>query len=474
MTMGGLPTERASLGDRLFALALIFLSAECGALTGSSMQDAGAADVEVASVPVDLDRELEDLAAHYADAGLGEETEDELDDQPRAAAEAVPVAQPGELLSFLPWVAAHCYVDALGPSAYTLAWRRYTLAPEDLDPGAVMPAPRSETLPVPGSKAAEARAAALRADWLANPRSHVVDCRFYVPLRPCRLCVQELRVHTAHYIAYLPAALSRDPESVRTLLMIVPGGRGGRSRPFLSPVPDKTHFHAGSGGLQTKQRVDAYLAEHPETPPPIVVALETNGDDYNNGRIEHLSSDMPTHVANTFLGGVPLEDLLIGAEGISSGARAILDTLLAKPNTFATAGLTCLSCGMLNPRKASAREQIDFEGFAAKLGERAQATALRMRFSIGSRDGQLACNQALYDLFTEHGVFDGGGAVRYTNCRQGHEGESSQCDNEREGWVSYVGEMHHYGLLKKSYPPQLEWHLSALTEVAAARRGGRR
>ena len=473
--MGGTPAKRPTLGDSLFALALIILSAECGALTGSHLPEADAADADAAPLAVDVDREIEQLAERYAEAGLAEEDSEELRDRPPAPADEATLspADRSALLPFLPWVASHCYVDELGPSVYTMAWLRYAVPQEALAPGALMPAPPDELPPEPGSREAKRRAEALRKDWLANPRSHVVDCRFDVPLRPCRLCVQELRVHYAHYIAYLPAALSRDPDSVRTLLMIVPGGRGGRSRSFLSPVPDKTPFHKGSGGLETKQRVDAYLADHPETPAPIVVALETNGDDYNNGRIEHLSTDMPKHIADTFLGGVAIEDLLMGAEGISSGARAILDTLLAKPNIFATAGLTCLACGMLNPLKAAARAQIDFEGFASKLAERAKAGELQVRFSIGSRDGQLPCNRALYDLFARHGIVDADEPVRYSKCSYGHQADWQFCDTERDGWATYAGEMHHYGLLKKSYPPQLEWHLRALTEVAAARRGGR-
>ncbi len=458
MRRGGPKPRRPSIGDRLFLFVLIVVSAGCGLAARGEGQQQKAHSSGVTITPADVDRAFEQLTARLRQQGV------EADEPIH------PPVSADELLPFLPWVASHCYVDSLGPSPYTHAWQRYHVRRDDLEPGALMPA-TGELPPAPGSQEAKKLAALLRIEWLADPKSHVVDCRFHVRFRRCRHCLQELRVSTAYYVAYLPAALSRDPKTVRSLLMLVPGGRGGRTRPFLTPVPGKTPWHRGSGGLETKQLVDAYLAEHPDSPPPIVVALESSGGDYNNGRIEHLSHDMPKHMADTYL-GVPHQELLIGAEGISSGARAILETLRLKPDAFATAGMTCMACGVINPRKPGLRDEIDFDGWAEAMGKRARAGKLRMRFSIGTRDGQLSCNEGLRELFAEHGVFDGEQATQYRNCNPGYDDDWQQCDADSGGWATYAGEMHHYGLLKKSHAPQLEWHLSALGEVAAARRGG--
>jgi hypothetical protein len=221
--------------------------------------------------------------------------------------------------------------------------------------------------------------------------------------------------------------------------------------------------------LQTKQQVDRFLAAHPDAAPLIVVSIDTNGAEYVNGSIEHLSCDLPRHLADTYLGGVPLAALTLGAEGISSGARAIVETLHAKPDVFATVGLTCLACGLVDPHNPYARDRFDLDGWARALGERAARGELFVRFAIGSRDGQLPCSRALYELLGEHHVVDLARPAHLSGCHYGHDGEPAHCDAEADGFVSYVGEMHHYGLLKKSYPPQLRWHLEHLAEVAARR-----
>lgn len=420
-------------------------------------------------------------------ACAGAEAHSDPSEEPRRAGESpavavaveerVPLPKPPSDLPFLEWVASSCYVDELGPSPYVVAWQNYRAERSAFEDRAVLPADPPVRLPRAGSPEAKARAGRLRSAWQAAPQSHVLDCTFVIPVRNCRHC-RGPKLFTAHYAVYLPEAIVTDPDRIGAMLLLVPGGRGGRSRPFLSPVPDKTVFHRGSGGLETRQLIDRYLADHPETTPPIVVALETAGAEYNNGSIEHLTHDVPAHVAKTYLRR-DASTLALGAEGISSGARSILDALFAKPDAFATVGLTCLACGPLaskegigaspalvrrSPRNTVPRDRV--VDWARGLADRSAKRELFVRFSIGDRDGQLPCTMALHDLFEELGVVTAT-EERVVACH-GKDG-APPCDRERGGLALYENEMHHYGILEKSYPAQLRWHLESLTRAASPR-----
>ncbi|MCC6527244.1 MAG: hypothetical protein IT373_31640, partial [Polyangiaceae bacterium] len=329
------------------------------------------------------------------------------------------------------------------------------------------PLPSGTRPPWPGSPDATRLAAELRQKWLEKPASHVVDCTYWQPLRTCPRCRPGQLA--ARYVAYLPAALFTEPERVRALALLVPGGRGGRSRAFLSPIPNKTIWNMGSGGLRTKQLVDAYLAAHPASVAPIVVSLESRGTELNNGQTEHLSRDLPEHIAATYLGGVPLADLVLGAEGISSGGRAVMETLFDEPAAFHAVALTCMACGKLDPGRPFGFGPEVFDRWADALQARAAAGQFELRFTIGSRDGQKPCSSALYSIFGAHGLFDLARPPVYTNGQPGKPESEDSCDTERPGWVSYAGEMHHYGLLKKSWAPELEWLLGALERVRQRR-----
>jgi len=366
-----------------------------------------------------------------------------------------PSATAPRSLPFVKWVARHCYVDALGPSGYTETWRRYATDPEDEDALPVI-----ESGVPPGGADPEA----LERNWLAEPRSHVVDCRFRVKWRQCDGCTGR-KSWDAMYVAYLPRDLFVDPERVRTLLMLVPGGNGGRSRPFLSPLPGKTVFQRGSGGLRTKQLVDAWQKAHPGRPAPIVVSLDSWGHEYNNGPIEYLSYEIPHHVAKRYLGGIDPKTLTIGTEGISSGSRMILETLRVKPDAFHTAGLTCLSCGQLNPDNEAGIGEEGVMQLAKSLAPRHRNGRFALRFAIGTRDGQLPCNERLYELFGRAGVVDPKAPVRFIDCPTGVSKDPKRCNTTRDGFATYAGEMHHYGLLIQSHAPQIEWQLDTLDRI---------
>jgi hypothetical protein len=66
-----------------------------------------------------------------------------------------------------------------------------------------------------------------------------------------------------------------------------------------------------------------------------------------------------------------------------------------------------------------------------------------VRFAIGSRDGQLPCNKAYRDLFLETGALSSPDAFNIVE-----------------------GEKHDFNFLRRSYPAELEWHLTALDRIA--------
>lgn len=354
------------------------------------------------------------------------------------------------------FIATHCYADEIGPSSYTKTWLSYKLTPDQLPPDAHFPLQDGKVFPRYG-QAAAARAAELREAWLKAPRSHIIDCAYDVETRHCPTCTpppnfrpRGARVdEKTHYIAYLPAALFSDPSRVRALLVLVPGGNGGRSRPFLTPHPDASIWKKGSGGLETQQRVDRYLAAHPETVPPIVMALQTAGEETPYGPTDYLTVDVRAHTAKTLLGGLPLKDLVVGYEGISSGSRAMVRAFFHHPDVMNTVGLSCLACGGVNVRTGVLGSAKEMKAWSARLAERHRDGDLEVRFAIGSRDNQLPCNRELHGLMQEAGFYK----------------------SEDEEFFIYQGELHNYNFLIRAYPDMIDWHLATLTQIHERRRG---
>lgn len=362
-------------------------------------------------------------------------------------------------------LAAHCRVDALDPSDYALRWLNYGLPRSAAPPDAPWPSREVLLLPAAGSAPAIARARDLERRLAGSRTSHVVDCSFVVQKRACRGCrptgptsIEGL----AHYVAYLPAALFTEPERVRSLLLYAPGGgKGGRSRPVLTEVPGKTIYDSYAGGLETKRRIDAWAAAHPDRTPPIFVALQSNGDEHENGPIEYLTHDVPAHVADAFLGGRRREELVVGAEGVSSGSRQVVLALRAKPAAFDVVGLSCMSCGPIDPDKGRLGSRAELAAWSAALGERVKRGALRVRFAIGARDNQLACNRRLHELWRAGGVFRDEPAA-HVGCEPGKAEDERTCDTRKDGFATYRGELHDYRFLSRSWDDELEFLLGAL------------
>lgn len=353
-------------------------------------------------------------------------------------------------LPFVDWLVTHCRPDAVGPSPYTVAWSHYP-HPKDLlaadDP---QPLVNAGPLPAPGSQRAHAMAEQLHAAWAEEPRSHVVDCAASLPTHgasgPSRSTEQ------VRYVAYLPDALFDGRFEIGSILLLVPGGNGGRSRPFLRPIPGATIYEKGSGGLDTKRLADRFYGEHPRAGRAIVVALDTSGFGSGAGSNELLSDDLYEHIRATFAPTLSQSQLAHGVEGTSSGARAMMRAAFAKPDAFDTLGFSCMACGGVNPQSRLLGTPEQLAQFADRLAERRQHGEVDLRFSIGSRDNQLPCNRAFWELFRREGVV---------------------ADADDDHFLVYEGALHDFAFMERSYAPQLLWHLTELDRIARLKRRSR-
>jgi hypothetical protein len=360
-------------------------------------------------------------------------------------------------------LATHCYLDELAPTNYAVQWLNHHLPREQAPEGAPWPSLKNQAFPPLNTPEARVRADELRKRWLSAPQSHVVDCFFAVPQRADTAQVPTTK--EAHYAAYLPAALFVTPERVRVALVYSPGGgRGGHSRPFLTEIPGKTIYDIAAGGLGTKYRIDQWLSKHPDASPPIFFALHSNGEEYGNSATEFLTDDVPRHIGAALLGGVEAKDMVVGIEGVSSGARTMMLALRVRPDAFSTVGLSCMACGGVDIRKRRIGSPEEVQAWAMQLGERAKRGDLRMRFAIGSRDNQLPCNKALHEVLGKAGLFDLNRAVQFHECKEGVSPSESTCDYEMDGFRVYRGELHDYHFLSRSWQHQLEFHLEALSD----------
>lgn len=424
--------------------ALLFATMGIGACEPAAQRDGGGAP-RAEAPPLESSAPSPTAQAATADIAAP--------DAPKSIEAVIEPAAAAAYDQLFEFLATNCYTDELGPSAYGKTWLMYGIARERVAGDAPFPVRDGTRLPGVGSAEAKTRATALREAWLRSPTSRVVDCKVYVPRRACDHCfaAAHARPHlsggpqTIRYAAYLPAKLFRDPAAIRSMLVLVPGGNGGRSRPFLAPLPNVSIKNKGSGGLETQRRVDEYLAANPKSTAPIVVALESSGEESPNGASEFLSVDLPNHIADVYLGRTDGESLALGLEGVSSGSRSIVRLMHERPDAVTTAGLSCLACGGVDPRTRRLGKREELASWSEKLAKRVGTGDLAIRFAIGSRDNQLPCNRALYDLWAD------GGALKDSD------------------FVVYEGALHDYAFLERSYPDQLTWHLARLSEIAARR-----
>lgn len=349
---------------------------------------------------------------------------------------------PPSSLAFAHWMVSNCHLDTLAPSAYTIAWFRYARPTDLLGPGDPKPDEALAKLPEMGSKDALEQARAVERDWLQHPQSHVVDCSFLIEPRTCPDC-RLGSVQRAHYVAYLPKLLFEQPERVHSMLLLIPGGNGGRTRPFMRPIPGHLVYDRGSGGLDTKRLADAFHTEHPELGASLIVALETSGGAYQNGPAEHLAHDLPGHLRSVFLSHLGERKAWLGAEGVSSGAGELYRAAMKHPDAFHTLGFSCMSCSGIDPRKGWLGGEASFQRFAEALSQRRKQGEFELRLAVGELDGQFKCNRALYRGFVATGA-------------------AADAHEEPQAFQVYPGEKHDFEFLRHSYRDSLYWHLSHL------------
>ncbi len=346
-------------------------------------------------------------------------------------------------LPFTRWVVENCMTDAIAPSAYSRTWIRHPKPRGLVGPNDPKPLVNPREIPEAGSLQAEQQAIALETAWLETPRSHTVDCTFRLLPRRCKHCDRQENT-LIRLMVYLPAKLFTFPEEVDSLLLLVPGGHGGRSRPFLRPIPGSTTWDSGAGGLDTKALADAFYAKSPNGTQTVIAALETSGHQHASGAIEFLTHDIEHHIRSHFL---PSEQpLRLGVDGVSSGSREILRATFAKPDRFRTVGLHCMACGGVHPKKNRLGSKEELTGFAAHLAARRELGLFDLRMSIGSRDNQLPCNRGYLKIFQE------GGLIK--------PGEESSLFHVVDGGL------HDFNYLSQAWAEQLRWHLELLRQPA--------
>ena len=367
--------------------------------------------------------------------------------EPEAAAPPKPVsrkpvpAPSPTSLPFMPWAVENCTIDALAPTPYSRAWLRYPKPADWVRPSDPTPLYDSRVPPKPGSIAAKETAAALEKAWLQRPESHVLDCSFRLYPRKCPHCVKQDNT-LVRYIVYLPAKTFTEPSRVKSVLLIVPGGHGGRSRAFLRPINGLTVWDKGSGGLDAKSLADAFYAASPDGDQSLVVSLETSGIQHGSGAVEYLTYDIEQHLRTTFL--PQNEPLRIGVDGVSSGAREIIRAAFAKPESFRTIGLHCMACGGIHPERRLLGTRTELLAFAKTLAQSRAQGRFDLRMSIGSRDNQLPCNQAYWALFREAGLVT---------------------DSDSDLFRIVPGALHDFLFLAQAFPTHLQWHLEKLRQT---------
>lgn len=346
---------------------------------------------------------------------------------------------PPKKLPYAQWLVESCTLDALEPTPYSRAWIRYPKPSDWLRPTDPSPLFDARLHPPGGSEAASTSATELERAWLSGPRSHVVDCSFRLQARECEHCVKQVAT-LVRYVAYLPERLFRAPQEVESALLLVPGGHGGRSRAFLRPIPGLSVWDRGSGGLDTKALADDLYAARPDLAQSIIVSLENSGIQHGSGAIEFLTFDVAEHLRRTFL-PERAEPLVLGVDGVSSGAREIVRATRAKPERFRSVGLHCMACGGIHPDRGVLAPRDELLALGRTLAERRASGLFDLRISIGSRDNQLPCNRRWWALFEEAGLVK---------------------PEDGELFRVVPGALHDFLFLAQAFPPHLEWHLDLL------------
>ena len=370
---------------------------------------------------------------------------------------------------YLDYVASHCLVDRLLTDRYSIELLQARgQAPLDVErphlPATVMP-------PAPGDLGYAVYAAQMKADWVANPRSHVLDCTIEVAPRDCPTCkTHTTRSRTFRYGMYVPKQFVETPGTTKSVLLLAPGGRGGRVRWFLEPEAYKVNQSRMTQGLGLQGKLDAHLGEHPELLAPLVITMDDPGFGYTNGTGEFMTHDLIEHVLATYLPGHTRDDIAFGVDAISSGSRNAALAFVEKPDAFDTFGWMCTFCsddGGFDPDRYF-RAGSPGEETMKVWEQRAQKGQLHMKFSIGKRDPFVGCNRKMHALLVEGGVIPADHEPMERDCAADDQGKQA-CVTVRPGMTEYPGVGHNYSLMPLAFDQHLYWHIEKLTAVAQQR-----
>lgn len=363
---------------------------------------------------------------------------------------------------FIEHAVERCYLDRLARSDYLDDWVRAGGIERGIPEGDPVPSP-SLSLPSWGPRPRDAgfssaRAAIVRS--LGDGRSHVMDCTFSTRAKD-----PPHALGAVTYAVYLPADYLRNPRRTRGVLVLVPGGRGDRTRWFLTAKPGSL-FERGTGGLSLRSRLDRYASEHPSAPSPIVVTTDGPTGRWIDGRVEFIGRDLPAHIARTYLPHTPEREIPFGVQAISLGAAFTMRAVFADPTRFRSVGLMGTFCdakGLLPERDFAP----DAARFYERLAQLVARGALSMRMDIGRRDTLYECNKRWYFALQRAGVFERREEPEYERCQGRARPSSATCWARWPGFTTIPRLGHHYAAVVPVFEEDLRWQLDRLLALTS-------
>lgn len=371
-------------------------------------------------------------------------------------------------LPFVEHAVSRCALDRLADSAYLRDWVEAGGLSRVRPAGDPVPSP-ALSLPTRGPDRGEpgyagAEQALVRALREEPQRSHMLDCTLSVP------SMGERDVTGAvPYTVYLPEDYLANPTRRRAVLLLAPGGRGDRTRWWLTPAPG-SRFTRGTGGLSLRTRLDAWARAHEGSATPLVVTVDGPTGRWVDGPAAFLGRHLPAHLVATFLPHQREEETPLGVQAISLGAAWVARVLFENPARYASVGLSGTYCdvtGMLPERDfGTAQSRARFYG---RLAERVRAGSLAVRMDIGRRDRLYDCNKRWYFDLQSAGVFPAQREPVYERCeRPGEPPDSGHCVARWPGFTALPGLGHHYAAVVPVFEEDLAWQLDRLASLTPA------
>lgn len=367
---------------------------------------------------------------------------------------------------FVAHAVERCYVDRLASSEYLTDWVAAGGLERARPEGDPVPSP-SLSLPSwgpsPSSREFAAAAESVRRQ-LDPSRSHVMDCTLSVRAKDPPHALGAIA-----YSVYLPGDYLRNPRRRRGALLMIPGGRGDRTRWFLTPR-EGSLYERGTGGLSLRSAVDQWASAHAGAGAsvPIVITVDGPTGRWIDGRVEFIANDLPKHVARTYLPQQREDETPFGVQAISVGAAFTVRAMRAAPTRFSSVALMGLFCdrtGVLPERDLGP----DVDTYYQELASRVRQGAFAMRLSIGRRDPFYECNKRWYFALQSAGVFAAQTDPTYERCEGEGAPSSARCWVRWPGFTGLPRLGHHYAAVVPVFAEDLAWQLDRLDALARSR-----